>query len=66
MTFREFLPGYAVTSYGSQGKTVEYVPFSVLLGNTGLRGGSKYVSVDPTQRASPANACHADSSTARK
>jgi conjugative relaxase-like TrwC/TraI family protein len=26
--FREFLPGYAVTSYGSQGKTVEYVLFS--------------------------------------
>ena len=27
-TFREFLPGYAVTSYGSQGKNVEYVLFS--------------------------------------
>lgn len=27
-SFREFLPGYAVTSYGSQGKTVEYVLFS--------------------------------------
>ena len=27
-TFREFLPGYAVTSYGSQGKTVDYVLFS--------------------------------------
>lgn len=26
--FREFLPGYAVTSYGSQGKTVDYVLFS--------------------------------------
>ena len=26
--FREFLPGYAVTSYGSQGKTVDYVMFS--------------------------------------
>jgi conjugative relaxase-like TrwC/TraI family protein len=25
---REFLPGYAVTSYGSQGKTVDYVLFS--------------------------------------
>jgi len=27
-TFREFLPGYAVTSYGSQGRTVDYVLFS--------------------------------------
>jgi len=27
-SFREFLPGYAVTSYGSQGKSVEYVLFS--------------------------------------
>jgi len=26
--FREFLPGYAVTSYGSQGKTVDYVLIS--------------------------------------
>jgi hypothetical protein len=26
--FLEFLPGYAVTSYGSQGKTVDYVLFS--------------------------------------
>ncbi|MCI0746298.1 MAG: relaxase domain-containing protein [Verrucomicrobia subdivision 3 bacterium] len=28
VSFREFLPGYAVTSYGSQGKTVDYVLFS--------------------------------------
>ena len=27
-SYREFLPGYAVTSYGSQGKTVDYVLFS--------------------------------------
>jgi conjugative relaxase-like TrwC/TraI family protein len=27
-SYREFLSGYAVTSYGSQGKTVEYVLFS--------------------------------------
>jgi len=27
-SFREFLPGYALTSYGSQGKTVDYVLFS--------------------------------------
>jgi conjugative relaxase-like TrwC/TraI family protein len=27
-SFRDFLPGYAVTSYGSQGKTVDYVLFS--------------------------------------
>ena len=27
-SFREFLPGYTVTSYGSQGKTVDYVLFS--------------------------------------
>jgi conjugative relaxase-like TrwC/TraI family protein len=27
-SFCEFLPGYAVTSYGSQGKTVDYVLFS--------------------------------------
>jgi conjugative relaxase-like TrwC/TraI family protein len=26
--FREFLPGYAITSYGSQGKTVDHVLFS--------------------------------------
>jgi hypothetical protein len=26
--FREFQPGYAITSYGSQGKTVDYVLFS--------------------------------------
>jgi conjugative relaxase-like TrwC/TraI family protein len=26
--FREFLPGYAVTSYGAQGKTVDYILFS--------------------------------------
>ena len=29
-SFREFLPGYAVTSYGSQGKTVDFVLFSDL------------------------------------
>ena len=28
VSFREFLPGYAVTSYGAQGKTVDYVLFS--------------------------------------
>jgi ATP-dependent exoDNAse (exonuclease V) alpha subunit len=27
-SYREFLPGYAITSYGSQGKTVDYVLFS--------------------------------------
>lgn len=27
-SFREFLPGYAVASYGSQGKTVDYILFS--------------------------------------
>jgi len=27
-SYREFLPGYAVTSYGSQGKTVDHVLFS--------------------------------------
>lgn len=27
-SFREFLPGYSVTSYGSQGKTVDHVLFS--------------------------------------
>lgn len=27
-SYREFLPGYAVTSYSSQGKTVDYVLFS--------------------------------------
>lgn len=26
--FREFIPGYSITSYGSQGKTVNYVLFS--------------------------------------
>jgi conjugative relaxase-like TrwC/TraI family protein len=28
-SFREFLPGYAVTSYGSQGRTVDYVLFRI-------------------------------------
>ncbi len=27
-SYREFAPGYAVTSYGSQGKTVDYILFS--------------------------------------
>ncbi len=27
-SYREFVPGYALTSYGSQGKTVDYVLFS--------------------------------------
>ena len=27
-SYREFVPGYAVTSYGSQGRTVDYVLFS--------------------------------------
>ena len=27
-SYREFVPGYAVTSYGSQGKTMDYVLFS--------------------------------------
>ena len=27
-SLRDFLPGYAVTSYGSQGKTVDHVLFS--------------------------------------
>jgi ATP-dependent exoDNAse (exonuclease V) alpha subunit len=27
-SYRQFVPGYAVTSYGSQGKTVDYVLFS--------------------------------------
>lgn len=28
ISYREFVPGYAVTSYGSQGKTMDYVLFS--------------------------------------
>jgi hypothetical protein len=27
-SYREFVPGYAVTLYGSEGKTVDYVLFS--------------------------------------
>ncbi len=43
--YREFLPGYAVTSYGSQGKTVDYV----LISDSGSRPATNaqqwYVSI---------------------
>jgi len=44
-SYREFLPGYAVTSYGSQGKTVDYV----LISDSGSRPATNaqqwYVSI---------------------
>ena len=48
--FREFLPGYAVTSYGSQGKTVDYVLFSdsTIKAATNAHLGVRIVALDVT------------------
>ena len=44
-SFREFVPGYAVTSYGSQGKTVDYVLFSDSTVQAATNAQQWYVSI---------------------
>jgi len=48
--FREFLPGYAVTSYGSQGKTVDYVLFSDSLIKAATSTQQWYVTISRGRR----------------
>jgi len=48
--FREFLPGYAVTSYGSQGKTVDYVLFSDSAVRTATDRRQWYVTISRGRR----------------
>ncbi len=66
-SFREFLPGYAVTSYGSQGKTVDYVLFSDSTVKAATNAQQWYVTISrgparhphfhPRQAATPRE-CH--------
>jgi conjugative relaxase-like TrwC/TraI family protein len=49
-SFREFLPGYAVTSYGSQGKTVHYVLFSDSTIKAATSAQQWYVSISRGRR----------------
>ncbi len=49
-SFREFLPGYAVTSYGSQGKTVDYVLFSDSTIKAATSAQQWYVSISRGRR----------------
>lgn len=44
-SFREFVPGYAITSYGSQGKTVDYVLFSDSAVQAATNAQQWYVSI---------------------
>ena len=44
-SFRELLPGYAVTSYGSQGKTVDFVLFSDSTVKAATNGQQWYVTI---------------------
>jgi hypothetical protein len=48
--FREFLLGYAVTSYGSQGKTVDYVLFSDSTIKAATNAQQWYVSISRGRR----------------
>ena len=48
--FREFLPGYAVTSYGSQGKTVDYVLFSDSTAKAATNAQQWYVTISRGRR----------------
>ena len=48
--YREFLPGYAVTSYGSQGKTVDYVLFSDSMVKAATNAQQWYVSISRGRR----------------
>lgn len=47
---REFLPGYAVTSYGSQGKTVDYVLFSDSVVKAATNAQQWYVTISRGRR----------------
>ena len=49
-SFREFLPGYAVTSYGSQGKTVDYVLFSDSTVKPATNAQQWYVTISRARR----------------
>jgi conjugative relaxase-like TrwC/TraI family protein len=49
-SFREFLPGYAVTSYGSQGKTVDYVLFSDSTTKAATNAQQWYVTISRGRR----------------
>jgi conjugative relaxase-like TrwC/TraI family protein len=49
-SYREFLPGYAVTSYGSQGKTVDYVLFSDSTIKAATNAQQWYVSISRGRR----------------
>jgi ATP-dependent exoDNAse (exonuclease V) alpha subunit len=48
--YREFLPGYAITSYGSQGKTVDYVLFSDSTVKAATNAQQWYVSISRGRR----------------
>jgi conjugative relaxase-like TrwC/TraI family protein len=50
--FREFLPGYAITSYGSQGKTVDYVLFSDSTIKAATNAQQWYVTISRGRRVS--------------
>jgi hypothetical protein len=49
-SYREFLPGYAVTSYGSQGKTVDYVLFSDATIKSATNAQQWYVTISRGRR----------------
>ena len=49
-SYREFLPGYAATSYGSQGKTVDYVLFSDSTVKAATNAQQWYVSISRGRR----------------
>ncbi|MFO1452681.1 MAG: MobF family relaxase [Opitutaceae bacterium] len=49
-TFKEFQPGYAITSYGSQGKTVDFVLFSDSAVKAATNAQQWYVSISRGRR----------------
>ncbi len=49
-SYREFLPGYAVTSYGSQGKSLDYVLFSDSTVKAATNAQQWYVSISRGRR----------------
>jgi ATP-dependent exoDNAse (exonuclease V) alpha subunit len=49
-SYREFLPGYAVTSYGSQGKTVDYILFSDATIKSATNAQQWYVTISRGRR----------------
>ncbi len=48
--YRQFVPGYAVTSYGSQGKTTDYVLFSDSAVRAATNGRQWYVTISRGRR----------------